>query len=150
MIEEFYPKSKVIMGTFASYSRYSGPREALFTALVRKNFGCSHFIVGRDHTGVGNFYSPQASHEIFDRFTQEELGIIPIKFDKVFYSEIEERYIHEPEFIEHPEENKLHISGTQAREMLSKGIKPPEWFMRPEISEMILDKIKAGERVFVE
>lgn len=150
MIEEFYPKSKVIMGTFASYSRYSGPREALFTALVRKNFGCSHFIIGRDHTGVGNFYSPQASHEIFNKFTQEELGIIPIKFGKVFYSELEEKYIHEPDFIDHPEENKLQISGTQAREMLSKGIKPPEWFMRPEISAIILDKIKAGERVFVE
>lgn len=150
MIEEFYPKSKVIMGTFASYSRYCGPREAIFTALVRKNFGCSHFIVGRDHTGVGNFYPPTASHEIFSKFTKEELGIEPIKFDRVFYSELENRHIHEPEFIDHPEEHKLQISGTQARKMLMEGIQPPEWFMRPEISKMIIDKIKKGEKVFVE
>lgn len=150
MIEDFYPKSKVLMGTFASYSRYCGPREALFTAIVRKNFGCSHFIVGRDHTGVANFYHPNASHKIFDNFSQDELGIIPIKFDKVFYSEIAEKHIHEPDFIDHPEKGKLHISGTQAREMLKKEIQPPEWFMRPEISKIILDKIKNGERVFVE
>ncbi len=150
MIEDFYPKSKVLMGTFASYSRYCGPREALFTAIVRKNFGCSHFIVGRDHTGVGNFYHPNASHKIFDNFSQDELGITPIKFDKVFYSEIEDKYLHEPDFIDHPEKDKLHISGTQAREMLLKEIQPPEWFMRPEISKIILDKIKNGEKVFVE
>jgi len=150
MIEDFYPKSKVVMGTFASYSRYCGPREALFTALVRKNFGCSHFIVGRDHTGVGNFYHPNASHEIFNNFSNEDLGLIPIKFDKVFYSEIEEKHIHEPDFIDHPEKSKLHISGTQAREMLQGGNSPPDWFMRPEISKIIIDKIKNGEKVFVE
>ncbi len=150
MIEEFYPKSRVVMGTFASYSRYCGPREAIFTALVRKNFGCSHFIVGRDHTGVGNFYHPNASHHIFDKFTKEELGISPIKFDKVFYSGLEENYIHEPEFIEHPEDSKFHLSGTQAREMLQRGELPPEWFMRPEISQIIMEKLKRGERVFVE
>ncbi|MDD5699615.1 MAG: sulfate adenylyltransferase [Candidatus Nanoarchaeia archaeon] len=150
MIKNFYPKGKVFFSVFANYSRYSGPREALFTALVRKNFGCSHFIVGRDHTGVGNFYPPAASHEIFDKFTKEELGIVPIKFNDVFYSESEGKYIHESDPQNFPEANKLQISGTQAREMLSGGIKPPEWFMRPEISKIILDKIKAGEKVFVE
>ncbi len=150
MISDFYPKSKVIFGTFATYSRYAGPREAIFTALTRKNFGCSHFIVGRDHTGVGNFYHPNASHEIFGKFTKEDLGITPIMFDKVFYSELEDAHIHEPEFIEHPLENKLDISGTQAREMLKSYKQPPEWFMRPEISEMIINKIKNGEKVFVE
>lgn len=150
MIEKFYPASKVILGTFATYSRYSGPREALFTALVRRNFGCSHFIVGRDHTGVGNFYHPQASHKIFDNFTQEEIGIIPIKFDKVFYSQLEDKYLHEPDFIDYPEENKFHISGTKVREMLKEGKQPPEWFIRPEISSAIIDKIKEGRKVFVD
>ena len=150
MIDDFYPKSKVILGTFATYSRYGGPREAIFTALCRKNFGCSHFVIGRDHTGVGSFYGPHDSHKIFDNFKKEELGIEPIKFDKVFYSELENKHIHEPEFMHHPEENKLNISGTQAREMLTKGIQPPEWFMRPEISQIVIDKIKNGERVFVE
>ncbi len=150
MIEDFYPKSKVILGTFATYSRYCGPREAIFTALCRKNFGCSHFIVGRDHTGVGNFYGPNDSHKIFDKFTKEELGVIPIIFDKVFYSDLENKHLHEPDFMEHPEENKVQISGTQAREMLQRGKQPPEWFMRPEISQIIIDKIKSGEKVFVE
>jgi len=149
MIEDFYPKSKVILGTFATYSRYCGPREAIFTALARKNFGCSHFIVGRDHTGVGEFYHPHASHKIFDQFSKEELGIEPIKFDKVFYSDIENAHVHEPEFMKHPDEHKLHISGTQARETLKSGQQPPGWFMRPEISNIIIDKLNKGENVFV-
>jgi len=150
MLENFYPKGKVVLGSFATYSRYAGPKEAIFTALVRKNFGCSHFIVGRDHTGVGDFYGPNDSHNIFDKFSKEELGIVPVKFDKVFYSNLEERHIHELEFIEHPKEHKLHISGTDARNMLLNGIQPPEWFMRPEISSIILEKLKNGEKVFVE
>jgi len=150
MIEKFYPKSKAVLCSFASYSRYAGPREAIFTALVRKNFGCSHFIIGRDHTGVGNFYHPYASHQIFDKFTKDELGIIPVKFDKVFYSSTEKKYLHEPESKNHSDKEKLHISGTQARDMLKKGKVPPKWFMREEISKMLVDKIKNGEKVFVE
>ena len=150
MLLDFYPKLKVVFGTFATYSRYAGPREAIFTALTRKNFGCSHFIVGRDHTGVGSFYNPNASHEIFNKFDKEDLGIIPIIFDKVFYSDLEGRHIHELEFIEHPIEHRLDISGTEAREMLKAGKQPPEWFMRPEISSIITEKIKNGEKVFVD
>jgi len=150
MIESFYPKSKVIMGAFATYSRYGGPRESIFTALCRKNFGCSHFIVGRDHTGVGSFYDPLESHKIFDRFTKEELGITPIKFGNIFYSDVEKKHMHEPEFMNYPEEHKMNISGTQSREMLLNGVPPPDWFMRPEISQIVIDKIKNGERVFVE
>ncbi len=149
MINDIYPKEKVVFSAFSTFSRYAGPREAIFTALVRKNFGCSHFVIGRDHTGVGNFYDPHASHDIFNKFTEEELGIIPIKFDKVFYSEIQKKHIHEPDDPSHPEEMKLHISGTQVREMLQNRISPPDWFMRPEISEIILNKIKKGKKVFV-
>ncbi len=150
MMENFYPKSKVLFSVLSTYSRYAGPREALFTALIRKNFGCSHFIVGRDHTGVGNFYNPESSHEIFDKFNKEEIGIVPIKFNNVFYSSIENRYIHESEFSDYPEDQKMHISGTLGRETLKAGKALPEWFMRPEISELILRKIKNGEKVFVE
>ncbi|MFA6023165.1 MAG: sulfate adenylyltransferase [Candidatus Pacearchaeota archaeon] len=149
MIDKFYPKNKVLLSAFASYSRYCGPREALFTALVRKNFGCSHFIVGRDHTGVGNFYHPNASHKIFNEFSQEELGIIPIKFDNVLYFPEKHKYVH----INNPEGEKIedfmHISGTQAREIFKSGNSPPEWFMRPEISELILKALKNNEKVFV-
>ncbi len=150
MMKEFYPKGKVLFSVLATYSRYGGPREAIFTALVRKNFGCSHFIVGRDHTGVGNFYSPDASHKIFDKFTKEELGIIPIKFNEVFYSPEEDKYIHNSSIQNNFDEKNIQISGTQAREMFLNYICPPTWFMRPEISQIILDRIRKGKRVFVE
>lgn len=149
MIEKFYPKNKVVLCSWPSYSRYGGPREAIFTALVRKNYGCSHFIVGRDHTGVGTFYAPKASHDIFDKFNEEELGIVPIKFDNVFYSSIKKEHVHEGENPQHSAKGKLHISGTQAREMLKKGKSLPEWFMRSEISAMLKEKLKKGKTVFV-
>ncbi len=147
MNKQFYPKNKVIFGTFSSYSRYAGPREALFTALCRQNFGCSHFIVGRDHTGVGNFYHPKASHNIFDRFP--ELDIKPVRFDNIFYSQKQGQHLHEQEFPHHPEEDKLLISGTQARKIFERGELPPSWFMRPEIAQIIVDAIKKDEEVFV-
>jgi len=148
MMRQFYPPNHVVMGALATYSRYAGPREALFTALVRQNFGCSHFIVGRDHTGVGNFYPPKASHEIFDRFP--DLKIVPVRFDQVFFSTRLKEHVHEPDGdVMHNEREKLHISGTQARVMFEQGELPPEWFMRPEISGMIAGAIQNGEDVFV-
>lgn len=147
MTKEFYPQNKVVFATFSTFSRYAGPREAIFTALCRKNFGCSHFIVGRDHTGVGDFYHPNASHEIFEKF--QDLGIKPVKFDKVFYSKKLKKHVHEKDTPNHKEEDKLHISGTEARQLLEKAEFPPEWFMRPEISKMLIDAIKKGEEVFV-
>ncbi|MEK7084478.1 MAG: sulfate adenylyltransferase [Patescibacteria group bacterium] len=147
MMKQFYPKNKVVFATFGTFSRYAGPREAVFTALCRKNFGCSHFIVGRDHTGVGNFYHPTASHDIFDEFP--DLGIIPVRFNQIFYSEKKNDHIHEADDHEHREEEKLHISGTQARKMFEQGSAPPEWFMRPEISRTIIEAIERGEDVFV-
>ncbi len=147
MKKDYYPQGSVVFGTFSTYSRYAGPREAIFTALCRKNFGCSHFIVGRDHTGVGNFYHPKASHNIFEMFT--DLGITPVCFDKVFYSKEQGKHLHEPEVPGHSMEDQHHVSGTQARTMLESGEQPPEWFMRPAISQMIIDSIKQGEEVFV-
>ena len=149
MAKGFYPKSKVLFGTLSTYSRYGGPREALFTALVRKNFGCTHFIVGRDHTGVGNFYQETESQEIFEKFSSEEIGIIPIKFGDVFYSSLEKRYIHENEFIDYPDEYKERLSGTKVREIFKKGEQPPSWLIRPEISKIILDNLAKNNPVFV-
>jgi sulfate adenylyltransferase len=146
MIESFYPRNRVVFATFSTYSRYAGPREALFTALCRKNFGCSHFVVGRDHTGVGNYYDPYASHRIFDQFP--ELGIKVVKFDEVFYSKGLKRYIHVNGHT-YDEGDKLTISGTQARAMFERGEAPPDWFMRPEISQLILEAIREGEQVFI-
>ncbi len=148
MMKDYYPKNSVVLSAFSTYSRYAGPREAIFTALCRKNFGCSHFIVGRDHTGVGDFYHPNASHDIFDQFP--DLGIQPVKFDKVFYSNSHKKHLHERDVPSHPESDKFHISSTDARKMFEKGESPPEWSMRPEISKMIIDSLCAGHKVFVE
>ncbi len=147
MSKHFYPKNKVVFSVFSTYSRYAGPREALFTALCRKNFGCSHFIVGRDHTGVGNFYPPTASHDVFKQFP--DIGIKAVTFDHVFYSKKLEQHIHARDVDGFPPEDQLLISGTDARKMFERGEQPPEWFMRPEISSIILDAVKKGEEVFV-
>jgi len=149
MMEHFYPKDSVVLATFSTFSRYAGPREALFTALCRKNFGCSHFVIGRDHTGVGDFYHAKASHEIFDQFSSQDIGIVPIRFDNVFYSKKLGHHVHEKDDPIHKEEDKLHISGTEVRKILEKQETPPEWFMRPEISKLLLDMIKKGDEVFV-
>jgi pyruvate kinase len=148
MIASFYPKDKVVLSAFTTFSRYAGPREALFTALCRKNFGCSHFIVGRDHTGVGNFYDPYASHKIFDEFP--ELGIKIVKFNEIFYSKKINNYVHENgDSTFHDERDKLQlISGSEARAMFLKGAKPPSWFMRSEISNIVIDAVNRGEQVF--
>ena len=147
MIERFYPKDKVILATFSTFSRYAGPREALFTALCRKNFGCSHFIVGRDHTGVGAYYDPYASHLIFDNFP--DLGIKIVKFNEIFYSKKLNKYEQENGKLTHDERDKLRIiNGSQARAMFLRGERPPSWFMRPEISNIILNAIKNDEQVF--
>ncbi len=148
MMRNFYPKDKVVFATYATFSRYAGPREALFTALCRKNFGCSHFVVGRDHTGVSNFYQPTASHDIFEKFP--DTGITPVLFDRVFYSEKLKDHVHERDDVfGHTEQEKMHISGVQARRMLQSGEVLPEWFMRPEITRMIEEDLREGKKVFV-
>ncbi|MCK4791439.1 MAG: sulfate adenylyltransferase, partial [Desulfobacteraceae bacterium] len=138
MIEDFHPKGQVVFSVFSTYSRYAGPREAVFTALCRKNFGCSHFIVGRDHTGVGNYYDPYASHRIFDELP--DLGIKIVKFHEIFYSKELGAHV--------LGDGELRISGTEAREMFLKGERPPYWFMRCEISDIVLDALGRGEQVF--
>ena len=150
MIRNFYPKDKVILAAFSTFSRYAGPREALFTALCRKNFGCSHFVIGRDHTGVGDFYDPYASHKIFDEFP--DLGIKIVKFNEIFYSKSSKGYVHETGNSSYRDEGDIRriISGSEARLMFLKGEKPPGWFMRPEISAIIIDSLIRGEQVFEE
>jgi ATP sulfurylase len=147
MIKNFYPKEKVVFAAFSTFSRYAGPREALFTALCRKNFGCSHFVIGRDHTGVGNYYDPYASHRIFDHFPDLDIKIV--KFNEIFYSKRLNHYVHENGKPLGDENDRLSlISGSQARAMFLRGERPPSWFMRPEISNIVLEAVKNGEQVF--
>ena len=149
MIENIYPKEKVVFAAFATFSRYAGPREALFTALCRKNFGCSHFVVGRDHTGVGDFYDPHASHRIFDQFP--DLGITIVKFDEIVFSRTLREYVHRNGELSDDDGDTIRlISGSQARAMFMSGESPPAWFMRPEIAHIVLDAIRNGEQVFEE
>ncbi|HEY7443905.1 MAG TPA: sulfate adenylyltransferase [Vicinamibacterales bacterium] len=147
MLDSVYPRNKVIFSVFATFSRYAGPREALFTALCRQNFGCSHFIVGRDHTGTGAYQNPNAAHEIFDQFP--ELPIKVVRYDEVYYSETLRRYVNGRGGSDSRDEGKRSISGTQARQMIERGLTPPDWFMRPQISSMLINAINEGEEVFV-
>ena len=129
----YYKPYGVLLGTFNTYPRYSGPREAVFTAICRKNFGCSHFIVGRDHTGVGNYYSPDASQRLFD---EVDAGIEILIFDKAYYcAECKDMTFQ----CLHSEESIKEISGTQIREFLSKRETIPEYIMHDDISSALND-----------
>lgn len=144
MIQEHYPARRAVLSGLRTYSRYAGPREAVFTASIRQNFGCSHFIVGRDHTGVGDFYGADASRRIFDEIT--DLGIQPVFFDEVFYCRRCGTYV---ESCAHGDRYAARISGTQAREALRDGEVLPDWFMRESVSRLILDEMERGQPVFV-
>lgn len=137
-----YPQGRVVLGSFSTYSRYAGPREAVFTALCRKNMGCSHFIIGRDHTGVGDFYSVDANRELFDKMG--DIGIEPVFFDPVGYNPDTGEY-------EYAGEADLQsISGTEVRNTLKEGRVLPEWFMRDIVQEVLLDYVASDRPLFYE
>lgn len=145
LIREHYPANSAIVAGWATYSRYAGPREALFTALVRQNFGCSHFIIGRDHTGVGRFYPPEESR----RFCESLAGDVGVQFifsEEVYYCWRCQRHV---ERCEHGQQFSQQISGTQARGTLKHGGTLPDWFMRESVSRLILDELGRGREVFV-
>ena len=145
LIRNNYLEGKVFLGAFQNYSRYAGPREAVFTAICRKNYGCSHFILGRDHTGVGDYYLGVDLKLLFSQLG--EIGIEPIIFDEVVYSEEKSSYIR---IVDAKKEKRKSISGTKARAMLKNGKLPPSWFMREEVSRYIIDAIKNDQKCFVE
>lgn len=136
-----YPAGKVLLGSFASYPRYAGPREAVFTAFCRKNMGCSHFIVGRDHTGVGNFYESDANRKLFDALG--DIGIEPIFYDAIGFDPKTESYTN---LEGRPDVH--HISGTEAREALLQGKALPNWYMRDIIQDYLRGELRAGRRIF--
>jgi len=146
MLNSYYPDDKVVFGVFPAYSRYGGVKEALFTAICRKNYGCSHFIIGRDHTGTGGSVNNNKMDIILSQF--QDIGMEIIKYDTVYYSRKQESYVESISEID--KSDKMSISGTEARDLLKSKTPPPEWFMRGEISEMIIDSIEKGEKVFVE
>ncbi len=135
LIEHYYPRNVVVLAVLRTSMRYAGPREAVFHAIVRKNFGCTHFIVGRDHAGVGNFYSPYEAWEIFSEFP--DLGITPLFIREAFYCRKCGGMVNE-KICPHGEEYRVRISGTSIRKALRAGQRPPEYVMRPEVADVIL------------
>jgi len=140
-----YKPYPALIGAFNTYSRYSGPREAVFTALCRKNFGCTHFIVGRDHTGVGNFYPPDASQKLFEQL-KDGLGIIPVMFDAVYFCQDCNNWT---THCVHPQERRLSLSGTKVRECLLNNQELPEYLVRKEVADVLREMLKnSPDKVF--
>jgi len=143
LIENYYPRNSIVFSVLRMEMRYAGPREAILHAIVRKNFGCTHFIVGRDHAGVGDFYGPYEAWDIFKEFP--DLGIIPMFIREAFYCSRCGGFVNE-KICPHEEEFRVKVSGTKLRKMIMGKQKPPEYMMRPEVVEVIL----SFENPFVE
>ncbi len=145
MVEEFYPQQNVYLGSLMTPMRYAGPREAVFHAIIRKNFGCTHFIIGRDHAGVGGYYGKYDAQKLAASFN--DLGIEIMPLCGPFYCEKCGSIVTEKN-CNHGEEHSMQISGTEVRKMLNSLILPPHEYMRPEISEVLINLSKE-DKLFV-